>query len=166
VMMFAQPLPREDLEGHAQLAARCRTPVCLDESAETVAAVRTAIELKSASIVNIKLQRVGSLLAARKVHNMTEAAGVGCWMGTMPELGVGAYHAVHFASLPNVIYPTDVEASDRWFVAEVTEPAVEVRKGLLSLPTGAGLGVTLNRKTIEKYKVREWSKPLACQLEG
>lgn len=165
LMMIEQPLTREDLVGHAELARRCGTPICLDESAETVEAVERAIALRSASIVNIKLQRLGTLSAAKRVHDLSRAAGIGCWMGTMPELAIGGWAAIHFATLPNLVYPTDVEASERWFVADVTEPPITCRDGLLTVPEGPGLDARLDREVIERYKVREWSTPLACRLE-
>ncbi|MEP0844955.1 MAG: o-succinylbenzoate synthase [Phycisphaerae bacterium] len=164
LMMIEQPLPREDLEGHALLAGRCRTPICLDESAETVTDVERALALKSARIINVKLQRVGTLAAARRIHDLARDAGAGCWMGTMPELGVGAFAAMHFATLPNIRYPTDVEASRRWFVADVTRPPVACSNGLLSLPGSAGLGVQLDGEAVERYRVRRWSARLNCAL--
>ncbi len=164
LMMIEQPLPREDLVGHAELARRCRTPICLDEGAESIAAVERAIEMGSASIINIKLQRLGTIEAALRVHELTRSAGIGCWMGTMPELAVGGYAAMHFAALPNIRYPTDVEASQRWFVADITDPPIRCRDGLLELPTGPGLGVALDRGMVNRYKVREWSARLTCRL--
>jgi len=164
LMMIEQPLAREDLEGHALLAARCHTPICLDESAETVEAVERAVALNAAQVVNIKLQRVGTLWAARRIHDMTAEAGIGCWMGTMPELGVGACAAMHFATLPNIVYPTDVEASERWFVAEVTTPPVRCVDGLLVLPPGPGLGVSLNAEVVRRYRVREEIIQVSCRL--
>jgi O-succinylbenzoate synthase len=164
LVMIEQPLPREDLEGHAELARRCRTPLCLDESAETVTAVERAIALKAASIINIKLQRVGSVAAARRIHDLASAAGVGCWMGTMPELGLGAYAAMHFATLPNILYPTDVESSARWFAEDVTEPPVACCDGFLSLPGSPGLGVVLNRDAVDRYTVQQRTLPIKAQL--
>jgi O-succinylbenzoate synthase len=85
-------------------------------------------------------------------------------MGTMPELGVGATAAIHFATLPNIVYPSDVEASGRWFTADVIDPPVTCFDGLLTLPAGPGLGVRLDPTIVDRYKVREWSAPLACRL--
>lgn len=164
LMMIEQPLAREDLEGHAMLARACATPICLDESAETPAMVERAIQMRAASIINIKLQRLGTLSAALRVHKLAADAGVGCWMGTMPELAVGGYAAMHFATLPNMKYPTDVEASDRWFVADVTVPSIICRDGLLTLPQESGLGVRLDRAAVARFKIREWSSKLACTL--
>jgi O-succinylbenzoate synthase len=164
LMMIEQPLARDDLDGHAELAGRCRTPICLDEGAESPGAVERAIRLRAAQILNIKLQRLGGFAAALRVHDLAAEARVGCWMGTMPELAVGAYAAMHFATLDNIAYPTDVEASHRWFVADVTEPPVGCHNGLLSVPSGLGLGVRLNMEVVRRYKVREWSAELSCRL--
>jgi o-succinylbenzoate synthase len=166
LMMIEQPLPRDDLEGHAELARRCRTPICLDEGAESVAAVQRGIELKAARILNIKLQRLGTLAAALRVCELAREAGIDCWVGTMPELGIGAHAAMHLATLPNIVFPTDVEASERWFVADVTEPPVRCRDGLLALPPGPGLGIELNRDVVGRYKIRDWSAPLNCRLSS
>jgi len=164
LMMIEQPLPQEDLEGHALLGRRCRTPICLDESAASITAVKKAIDLRAAGIINIKLQRVGTIEAARRIHDITEAAGIGCWMGTMPELGIAAHAAIHCATLPNIRYPTDVEASDRWFVADVTVPPVRCRNGLLIPPKGPGLGVMLNEEIVDRYRLRRQTFPLSCRL--
>ena len=164
LMMIEQPLPQEDLEGHALLGRRCRTPVCLDESAASITAVQKAIDLRAAGIINIKLQRIGTIEAARRIHDITEAVGIGCWMGTMPELGIAAHAAIHCATLPNIRYPTDVEASDRWFVADVTVPPVRCRNGLLIPPKGPGLGVMLNEEIVDRYQLRRQTFPLSCRL--
>lgn len=162
--MIEQPLARDDLKGHAELSARCRTPICLDEGAESPSAVAQAIRLRAARIINIKLQRLGGFAAALRVHRLAEEARLGCWMGTMPELAVGACAAIHFATLDNIAYPTDVEASHRWFVADVTDPPVGCHNGLLGVPSGSGLGVRLNPEIVRQYKVREWAGDLTCKL--
>jgi hypothetical protein len=42
--MIEQPFGRDDLESHAALADRIRTPICLDESADAVETVKRAID--------------------------------------------------------------------------------------------------------------------------
>ena len=66
--------------------------------------------------------------------------------------------------MPNILYPTDVEASDRWFVAEVTDPPVRCHDGVLSLQDGPGLGVALDPEVVGRYRVRQWSASLSCCL--
>lgn len=164
LMMIEQPLPGADLEGHALLASRCATPICLDESATSARVVHEAIDRGAAKIINIKLQRVGGFTGALDIHNTARAAGVGCWMGTMPELAVGGWGAVHAATLPNVRYPTDVEASDRWFVADVTAPTIVCQDGSIRVPNGPGLGVSIDTDAIARFACRRHSAPLRVTL--
>jgi o-succinylbenzoate synthase len=155
LMMIEQPLPKDDLEGHARLQAMSQTPICLDEGAKDVPTVQKAIKLKSCQIVNIKIQRVGGLLNAQRMHDVCAEAGIPVWGGTMPELGIGGVQTVHLATLDNFGYPTDVEASNRWFVEDIIEPLIEVHDGMITLPAGSGNGYPLNSRVIERYKVRE-----------
>ena len=151
LMMVEQPLPKEDLEGHARLQAACATPVCLDESATDVATVERAIAMKSCRIVNIKIQRVGGLQAARAIHDLCRARGVPVWGGTMPELGIGSAQTVHLSTLPNFLFPTDVQSSLRWFVDDCIEPLLEARNGRIRIPEGAGNCYRLDEAKVSRY---------------
>lgn len=153
LMMIEQPLKKEDLEGHAALQKSLATPICLDESADTPANVRKAIELGSCRIVNIKLQRVGGFSAAKIIHDVCAAAGIGLWAGTMPELGIGGIHAVLMSGLPGFSYPTDVESSSRWFEDDIVMPKLEVHDGKFALSDYCSYEV--DNRAIEKYKVNE-----------
>ncbi len=62
LLLIEQPLPEDDLLGHAQLATAIATPVCLDESITSVTVCADAIEIGAAEIVNIKAGRVGGYL--------------------------------------------------------------------------------------------------------
>lgn len=66
LMMIEQPLAHDDLIDHAELQARMRTPICLDESIHSAEDVRKAIKLGSTQIINIKIGRVGGLTEAKK----------------------------------------------------------------------------------------------------
>ncbi len=157
LMMVEQPLAKDDLEGHAALQSILQTPVCLDESAEDVPTVRKAIELKACRIVNIKIQRVGGLQNAKKVHDLCAEHGIPVWGGTMPELGIGGAQTVHLATLGNFLFPTDVESSRRWFIDDIINPLLEVENGLITLPEGIGNGYTIDSRKVQQYKVREES---------
>jgi O-succinylbenzoate synthase len=150
LMMYEQPLGRHDLEEMAELARAVKTPVCADESAESMEMLARIIELRSASIINIKIQRVGGILNARRMHDRCLEAGLPCWAGTMPELGIASMEAVHLATLPNFLYPTDVEASSRWYVDDIVEPAITITPdGFLR----AGI-VNLAREKVERFRLR------------
>ncbi|MCL5005694.1 MAG: o-succinylbenzoate synthase [Acidobacteria bacterium] len=154
--MFEQPLAREDLDGAALLQKQVRTPICLDEGIETADDARRAIALGSCRIVNIKLQRVGGFLEALRISRVCEDKGIGLWVGTMPELGVGSAAALVLACHPGFTFPTDVEPSRRWYVDDVIAPEITVSGGWISLPKGPGLGYEVDSKKLARYGVRRW----------
>lgn len=155
MMMFEQPLGRKSLAEHAELQCRLRTPICLDESAEDLESIATAIRLGSARIINIKVQRMGGLAPAKQAHDTAQAAGIPCWMGTMPELGIASAQALHLATLSNFTFPTDVEASARWFKGDIIAPPIEISgDGFIQLPEGSGMGYKVDMKKVERYRIR------------
>jgi len=155
LMMIEQPLKEDDLQGHVQLQSMLKTPVCLDESAKDLPTVRKAIEMNACRIINIKIQRVGGLLNAKKMHDLCTDSGIPVWAGTMPELGVGGIQTAHLATLQNFKFPTDVESSSRWFVDDIIDPFIEVHDGMITLPPSNGNGCQVDTRKVQKYKVRE-----------
>ncbi|KES04902.1 O-succinylbenzoate synthase [Streptomyces toyocaensis] len=140
LLLIEQPLPEEDVLGHAALARQIRTPVCLDESVTSARAAADAIRLGACAVVNIKPGRVGGYLEARRIHDVCVAHGVPVWCGGMLETGLGRAANVALAALPGFTLPGDTSGSDRYYRADITEPFV-VRDGHLAVPTGPGIGV-------------------------
>ena len=140
LLLIEQPLPEDDLLGHAALAREIRTPICLDESITSSHVAAEAISLGSCSIVNIKAGRVGGYLEARRVHDVCVANGVPVWCGGMLETGLGRAANLALAALPGFTLPGDVSASDRYWKRDLTAPFV-LEGGRIRVPSGPGLGV-------------------------
>jgi O-succinylbenzoate synthase len=140
LLLIEQPLPEDDVRGHAELARQIATPVCLDESIVSARAAADAIAIGACSIINVKPGRVGGYLEARRVHDVCAAHGVPVWCGGMLETGIGRAGNVALAALPNFTLPGDTSASDRYYATDITRPFV-LEAGTLRVPTGAGLGV-------------------------
>jgi O-succinylbenzoate synthase len=151
LMMFEQPFPGPALEDLAQLQKQVRTPICLDESLETVDHLRYAIALDSFRIANFKIQRVGGFQRALEMYRICREHDIPAWVGTMPELGIGQAQGAALAALDGFVYPTDVEASDRWFCDDIIEPWIRVRNGLIDLPTCPGLGYSISNTKLSQY---------------
>jgi O-succinylbenzoate synthase len=140
LLLIEQPLPEDDVRGHAQLARLIATPICLDESITSARAAADAIALGACAIVNIKPGRVGGYLEARRVHDVCVAHGVAVWAGGMLETGLGRAANVALAALPGFTLPGDTSASDRYYARDITVPFV-LEDGQVRVPTGPGLGV-------------------------
>lgn len=115
LLYIEQPLPPDDLVGHAHLAQELRTPICIDETLKDGRAARQVMELNGPRVWNIKVHRLGGLTETTRVYNMARQFGADLWAGTMPESGIGSQAALAAAALPGFVYPSDLEPSTRWF---------------------------------------------------
>ncbi len=140
LLLVEQPLATDDLWEHAQLARTMATPICLDESIESVADATAAIEMGATTVVNIKPGRVGGYLEAVRIHDRCRERGVDAWCGGMLETGLGRAANAALAALDGFTLPGDISASARFFAEDITEPFV-LEDGHIRVPTGPGLGV-------------------------
>lgn len=154
--MLEQPLsPDAGLLDHATLQRRLRTPICLDESIETLHDVRLALHLGSCRMINLKVARVGGLTSARAIHDLCRSEGVPVWVGGMIESGIGKLHSLALASLPGCTLPGDLPASRRHWLEDVIEPPIAVdRDGCITIPADTGLGATVDVRRLERYTLR------------
>jgi O-succinylbenzoate synthase len=127
--------------------------VCLDESLETEDDLRQAIALGSLKIANIKIQRVGGFARALTIYEICRQHGIPVWVGTMPELGIGQAQGLALGTLGHCAYPTDVEASLRWFRDDIITPVLEVESGCFYLPRSSGLGFEVDPGKLNQYAV-------------
>ena len=155
LLMFEQPMAADDLDGLIALQKAVATPVCLDETVGRPDKTAEAIRLGACRIVNLKLQRLGGFGPALALHDLCYRHGVACWVGSMPELGVGQAQGIHLAALGNCKYPSDLQPSARWFVDDIVVPLIEhAIPGLLRIPTRPGLGYLIDPAKVRRYQVR------------
>ena len=154
LLMIEQPLAAKAIADAGELQAHLETPLCADESAESMAAVDQLIKHRAAQIINIKVQRVGGLSEALLMLKTARAAGLQCWVGTMPELGIASAQALHLAMHEGFTFPTDIEASSRWYVDDVVAPAININEqGFIEVPHGPGTGFKVSREKVERYTI-------------
>jgi O-succinylbenzoate synthase len=153
--MIEQPFAPRDLLTHAELQRTIETPVCLDESIETVDDLETALALQALQVLNIKVSRMGGLTPAREAHDRAQAAGIPVWCGGMHEFGIGRLANVALSSLAGFTLPSDVSASEKYYARDVVEPAVVAVEGVVQVPEATGLGHAVDRALIEANTVAE-----------
>ena len=73
----------------------------------------------------------------------------------MPELGIASVQGLHLATLPNFTLPSDVVASERWFVDDILGPPISITEnGFICLPAGAGMGYQVAADKVAQYRTR------------
>ncbi|TCM41213.1 o-succinylbenzoate synthase [Kribbella sp. VKM Ac-2568] len=138
--MIEQPFAPRNLLAHTRLQRAVETPVCLDESVETLDDLETALSLEALRVLNIKVSRMGGLTAARAAHDLARQSGIAVWCGGMHEFGIGRAANVALSSLPGFTLPSDVSASEKYYARDVVTPPVVARRGVVQVPESAGLG--------------------------
>jgi O-succinylbenzoate synthase len=133
--MIEQPLAHDDLIDHARLQAEIQTPVCLDESITHLRKAEQAAAMTSCQFVNVKPGRVGGLTNAVAIHNVCRDAGIPCWVGGMLESATGSALCVALAMLDNFTYPADIFPSSRFYHEDLSEPAVELMRSAVGIPS-------------------------------
>ena len=153
LLLIEQPLQEDDIVDHATLAARLRTPVCLDESIVSAKAAADALALRAASVINIKAGRVGGYLEAVRVHDLCRDAGVPVWCGGMLETGIGRAANAALAALPGFTLTGDVSASDRFYPRDIVTEPIVLEDGHVRVPTGPGIGVEIDTAALDEVTV-------------
>jgi o-succinylbenzoate synthase len=124
--MIEQPLADDgkSLVEHAALQRMIDTPVCLDESAQSLAHVEAALRLGACRVVNIKMGRVGGLAASRDIQALCAQHGVPCWVGGMLESAIGGAICAELATLPNFTYASDIFPSSYFYRDDLGKPEI------------------------------------------
>lgn len=152
LLLIEQPLFEDDIWDHRRLQAMMRTPICLDESVISLRHARYALEMEACRVINIKAGRVGGLSEAAAIHNLCRENNIPVWCGGMLETGVGRASNLALASLPGFILPGDLSASDRYYARDITNERFVLNKdSTINVPTGPGLGVTLDAAALDEF---------------
>ena len=151
--MIEQPFHHADLQDHSVLQRELATPVCIDESADSIHSVRAAIALGSCRIVNIKIPRVGGLFEAKRIASLCTKSGLTVWCGGMVETGLGASYNLVAASLPEFVHPNDITPSFSYFDVELVRPHIELAQdGMIELPEEPGIGREVDWDVVRRFR--------------
>jgi L-alanine-DL-glutamate epimerase-like enolase superfamily enzyme len=135
VTVLEQPLPREDLDGLAEIRRHCRIPLIVDESCITSADIPRIVG--KADGINIKLAKTGSLREALRMIHIARAHHLMVMVGCMVETSIAITAAAQFCPLVDIV---DLDGAA--LLAEDPYRGATIHGGQLRLPDGPGLGVT------------------------
>src|ERR1700720_2150177 len=151
VRLVEQPLPAWNLVGMARLRARSTVPLMADECVFSAHDMLDVVRTGAADVVSLKLVKHGGLLATRNVAAVAEAAGIGLYGGCLLGGSIGAAaHMQVFARLPELGWGCEPFGPQVLTGDLVTEP-LRFEDFHIHLPTGPGLGVTLDPAQLRRY---------------
>ncbi len=151
LMMIEQPLAHDDIVDHAFLQKKIETPICLDESINSLDDAKRAIQLGSCKVINIKIGRVGGIYEAKRIHDYCKEMGVDVWCGGMLEAGIGRAHNIALTTLSNFTLPGDTAGSSNYWYEDIIQPEVIVEQGLIQVPTKPGIGFDVKEESLNRF---------------
>ncbi|PYX82695.1 MAG: hypothetical protein DMG70_13935 [Acidobacteria bacterium] len=155
LMMIEQPLEREALTEHAELQRRLHTSICLDESAHDLESVGSMYSAGQRAYP----QHQGAAHWRRLAGAPGARPGASCRHFLLARdyagVGIASVQGLHLATLPNFTLPSDVVASERWFVDDIVGPPISITEtGFICLPDGAGMGYRVAADKVVQYRTR------------
>lgn len=154
LLYIEQPAPADDPVLSATWARSCRTPIALDESIGSPAAVEATAALGAGAIVNVKPARLGGTGPAVEAILRARDLGLGVFVGGMLESGVGRATALALAASSACTLPTDLGPTSLDPDLDPSEPAIALDDhGRVVLPRGSGIGVAPRVDRLEAVTV-------------
>ncbi len=160
VVSLEQPLPRLETEGLARLQARLPETIVVDESLTTLNEAQRLIELKACRAFNIRISKVGGIVAAMKLVELARQASLECHLGAqVGESGILASAQKHLAlAVPDLF--ANVEGAMNLFLLkrDLTRECLTVPFGAVVSarpPERANLGLAVNLKRESLLKLME-----------
>ncbi|QKW17745.1 mandelate racemase/muconate lactonizing enzyme family protein [Kitasatospora sp. NA04385] len=138
-----EPMPADDVSGHARLARSTAVPIAVGESMYAPMQFRNYLERGAASIVQVDVARVGGITPWLKVAHLAEAFNVEVCPHFLMEL-----HVSLVAAVPNGAYVEYIPQ-----LRAVTRTELTVRDGLAVAPDEPGIGIDWDLDALDLRRV-------------
>lgn len=147
-----QPVAADDMDGMAEVKAKTRIPLMVDEGLKGTREMLQVIQKRAADKINIKLMKCGGIYPAVKLAHQAELAGLDCQVGSMVESSVGSAAGFHVAfSKKNI---TSVELTGPLkFSQDIGDLHTAYQVPFIRLTKRAGLGVEIDESILKELTV-------------
>lgn len=140
---FEEPLPADDVEGHAALAARASMPIAVGESLYSLTQFGEYLTRRATSVVQVDAARIGGITPWLKVAHLAEAFNAIVAPHFLMELHVSLACAVTGAPLVEHIPQLSM----------VTTSALEVDEGWARAPSSVGIGIDWDEQQLRAHRI-------------
>jgi len=131
IAWFEEPLPADDIIGHARLAAASAVPIAVGESLYSPGQFAAYVQQGAASILQVDVARIGGITPWLKVAHLAEAFNLTVCPHFLMELHVSLCAAVPSAAWVEYIPQLDAVANSR----------LAIEHGHALAPAAPGLGI-------------------------
>lgn len=150
---FEEPVPFDHYDDTKKIADTLDIPIALGEEEMSLRNFQRIIDTKTAQVIQPDLLYFGGLIRSMKVARMADAAGLDC-TPHMSGGGLGFLYIAHFASCLNRPGAhQEYKGEDDNLPVSSKTSSLKSEKGMLTVPTGPGLGVELDPAFLAKAEI-------------
>ena len=149
---YEEPCPFDWLEETRQVAEALNVPIAGGEQETSIHRFRWMVANDALQIVQPDMFYFGGMIRSMRVALMAHAAGMSC----IPHIsgsGLGYLYMSHFVSaIPNAGPYHEFKGFNKNIPFECNSSTLQSENGLITVPTGSGMGITLDPKFVAKHK--------------
>ena len=140
---FEEPLPADDVEGHARLSRATTIPIAIGESLYSPPQFRDYLQRGACSIVQVDVARIGGITPWLKTAHLAETFNVRVCPHFLMEL-----HVALCCAVPNARWLEYIPQLD-----DITADRMKIHEGHAFPSASPGLGIDWNFEAIERSTV-------------
>jgi muconate cycloisomerase len=153
LQLFEQPVPQNDLAGMARVRREGGIPIMADESVSDHASLLAVIKAGAADFVKFGVKQAGGILRSARMLATAEAAGIPIVIGHGFGLDPSTLVEIMVAASSRNVLP-GLECVGPLKVADtIATTRLDISSGSLPLPPGPGLGISLDDRKLEQYRL-------------
>jgi D-galactarolactone cycloisomerase len=160
VEWFEEPISPEDIDGYVEVTRALDMAVAGGENEFTRWGFRDLVVRKAMDIVQPDVCAAGGISECRKIAALASAHGVECVPHAWGS-AIGLAATLHFlAALPDQppsfrpMPPLlEFEQCENPFRDHLSKEPIVQQRGKVQIPTGAGLGIEIDRTVLDRYRV-------------
>jgi L-alanine-DL-glutamate epimerase-like enolase superfamily enzyme len=150
---FEEPVPFDYYEETRQIADALQIPIAFGEEEMSLRGFRRIMETGTAQVIQPDLLYFGGMIRSIKVARMAAVAGLDC-TAHMSGGGLGYLYIAHFASaIRNCGAHQEYKGEDDVLPVSSATSSLKCVKGMLRVPSGPGLGVTIDPGFLARAEV-------------
>lgn len=155
--LIEEPVYGTSLVGFQRLQGQLKqVKLSLDESLTSLASVYQALQVDAAAAYTLKQGKLGGLTATLDAIEAVQHTQRLPWIGGMLASGLGRSLDLVLAAKTGAksqLFPADIAASNHYFVQDIIKENLTLHNGQMDLPTGSGLGVTIDLGALANMQV-------------
>jgi D-galactarolactone cycloisomerase len=148
-----EPVYPDDIDGYELIRRSQPIPVAAGESEFGLFGFRELLRRRALDIVQPEIARIGGFTTAMRLGALAQTHNLKVAPHTGFSCGVAQLASLHLAAATPALSRLEWMWIDNPLAAVFEDPLPEPKDGAVALPTKPGLGLTLDRKKLERFKL-------------